>query len=86
MNKPSYTLCIDTSTLSPVTQAILRQIKPADGTSYFHLEGKLSDGSKLVVLIGNGVHQVDRAESEMPTMIGVGKPSQHELTKVGIRK
>jgi hypothetical protein len=78
MNKPTYTLCIDTSTLTPVVQSILKLIQPAHHATHFHLEGELSDGSKLVVLIGTGVHQIDRSESETPTTIGMGKPSQHE--------
>ncbi len=77
----NFTLCINIDQLSPIGQAIIANLQPADGADCFHLEGKTADGSTLIVLLGQHAkiverreHDkiVERREHDMPTKIGVG--------------
>lgn len=68
----NFTLCINIDQLSPIGQAIIANLQPADGADCFHLEGKTADGSTLIVLLGQHAKIVERREHDMPTKIGVG--------------
>ena len=68
----NFTLCINIDQLSPIGQAIIANLQPADGADCFHLEGKTADGSTLIVLLGQHAKIVERREHDMPTKIGIG--------------